>query len=269
MEGRIVGAKGGAQAAFQIVIAPRRLLQLLQPRERCGITVHAILLRLGEFGCLCDGIVERAELVNEFEVQGLLSCPHTSLSDAINVGNAEFATISHAREEEGVAALYVCLHGASLTRRERTAQRTKVCAFAGLHHVEMEAQLVGEQCGGVGHEAENADAARQSGWFGHDIVCAARHIIAARCCQSTHGNHHGLFLLQLLDGAPHLLGSVGAATARIDAQYYGLDVVVLCQFVQVFDDLFAHDFVASAHAVRIGYVHDVAIGIIYSDAVVA
>ena len=130
----------------------------------------------------------------------------------------------------------------------------------------MQAEFLGEQTAGIGNHAEDADAARQRGGVGENLIGAAGHVIAARGSHAAHRNHYGLLGFEEFHGVPDLLGGIGAAAARVDAYHHGLHVFVLCQFVEVLYERAAHYLIVAAHErSRSGLVHNVAVGVVHGD----
>ncbi len=131
-----------------------------------------ILLGLGEFGGLLHGIVQAADLVDEFDLDGVGSQPYTALGDGVDLGGLHTTTFRDDVEEVLVAAVYVGLH--TLHNLVGVLAKNQidlvVRILIGGHTVEGHTELVLYQSAEVGKQTEDADAAGDGRRLSNDAV---------------------------------------------------------------------------------------------------
>ena len=206
-----------------------------------------VFVEFGEFCSLCNGLVESAEFINEFDFQRVLTRENVALRVLLDLLHRHFPTVGHALAEQFVAAIDVALQKSEFLGIERTRRCTEVRVFVRFHLVEFQSEFLRHQFRAVGQNAENADGTCQRGGFGENIVGSATDVVAARRRISAHRNDNRLLRLQLLDLMPDLLRSVGTAARRIHANDNRFHVFVVGEFLKVFVHFVAHNLVASAY----------------------
>ena len=115
--------------------------------------------------------------------------------------------------------------------------------LVGLHLVELDAELVGQQSAEVGEHAEDADRTCDGSGLGNDVGGRSADVVTTGGCIAAHRNDDGLLGLELCHSVVDLLRSVCRTAGGVDAQHDGFHVVILGQLVQVLDGGLAHDVV--------------------------
>ena len=248
----VILSQHGAHFALHVVVLFGSFGELLKPAGLGWIGGRLVVFEFAEACGILHGVVERTEAIDQSVFQSLVTRPHAALPQSVDIGQGHLtacngATIGHTRHKEFVAAIDMALQRSSFGRIEGTTHTIKVGTFVGFDHVKVEAELLGEQFGGIGDHTKDADGTGQCGRFGKDVVGPAGHIVAARCRHTAHRHNHGLFLLEQLDGAPHLLTGIGAAAPRIDAQHNGFHVFVVGQSIQIAHHLRTDNLLRRAH----------------------
>ena len=171
-------------AEFTVEIGALLLVrqQLIHPTALVrGIGGGIVLADLGQFGGLLHGIVQTAEFIHEFNLQGVRSQPYAALADGVHLVRLHPATLRHDVEEGLIAAIHVALHILHLLAVVLGEDQVLLIVgeFVGLHAVEVDAEFVSHQFAEVRDEAEDADAARDGGRLGKDIVGGRTDPVAA------------------------------------------------------------------------------------------
>ena len=218
---------------------------------------------LGQLGGLLHGVVQRAELVDQLDGQGVGGQPDAALGYLVHLVAGHLAALGHDVEERLVAAVNIRLHVFQLLGVVLAHDQVflEVGVLVGLRAVEGHAQLAGQQLAEVGHQSEDADAARDRRGLGKDVVAVGAHHVAARSGHAAHRDDHRLLGLQPRYGVGYLLGGDGRPAGRVDAQHDGLHVVVVGQLVQVVHRLVADDAVLGGKEARL-LVDDFAVGVV-------
>ena len=212
---------------------------------------------------MCHGIIQVAQLVHKADVQALLACPHAALGNQLHAVLSHAAAVGHTLCEEVIATVYHLLHLGALGLVEGACHGANVRHLVGLHHVKLQAYLLGHQFAHVGNHAEDANGTGQCGRFGKDTVGGTTDVVSATGCHAAHAHHHGFLLLQQAHLAPDLFAGKGTATGAVHADYHGLHVIVLAQVLKVLYHLLAHYLVFLAHAEAGALaLHDLAVGIV-------
>ena len=196
---------------------------------------------------MCHGIVQVAKFVNKTYLQALLACPHTAFGNHLHTVLSHATAVSHTLGEGLVATVYHLLQLCALGSIEGATHAAYVGHLVGLHHVELQAYLLGQEFACIGNHAEDADRTSQCGRFGKDTVGGTTDVVSAAGCHAAHAHHHGLLLLQQAHLAPDLLAGKGTAAGAVHTDHHGLHVVILAQVLKVLDHLLAHNLVLLVH----------------------
>ena len=96
-------------------------------------------------GSLGDGLVEASKLIDELNLQGILTREDVTLSDGFHLVDGHLTTIGDALAEQLVASVDVGLQIAQLLSVEGTRARAEGSVAVGLHLVELKTELLGHE----------------------------------------------------------------------------------------------------------------------------
>ncbi len=189
-----------------------------------------------------DGVIDRAELVNQAYLDGICAGPHTTLSDAVHLRHSHLAAIGHTLGESAVYVFNRFLHHHQLGFIHRAETCAIIRMFVGFHAVNSDTQFVFERILERRNHAKHADGAGKCIGLCDDVVGVAGDVIAAGGSVVTHGGyHHFASLLGFLNFLPDILRSQGTAARRIDSQHDSLHIFVIVCFFEFFDKAFGVD----------------------------
>ena len=218
---------------------------------------------------MCHGIVQVAQFVHKTYLQALLACPHTAFGNHLHAVLSHATAVSHTLGEGLVATVYHLLQLCALSSIEGASHATYVGHLVGLHHIKLQAYLLGQEFACIGNHAEDAYGTGQCGRLGKDAVGGTTDVVSAAGCHATHAHHHGLLLLQQAHLAPDLLAGKGTAAGAVHTQDNGLHVVILAQVLKVLYHLLAHNLVLLVHRQATALaLHYLAVGIVYGNLLV-
>ena len=131
-----------------------------------------ILLKLSQLGCLLNSIVQATQLVNQLDAKGIAGQPYTALTYLVNLLGLKTTTLGYYIQEILITTIDVVLHLAHNLLGILTCYQLGFVTgkLVGLHTIEGNAQLIGNQTAEVRNQAEDTNTTSDSGRLGNDIV---------------------------------------------------------------------------------------------------
>ena len=158
-----------------------------------------------------DGLVDASEFVYQAVGFGLIAHPDAALGEGFDACEGLLTGVGNLLDKVDVAGVDAFAEFGSVVRGQRLVFGFQHRVPATGDEVLGDADFVIEPLDRwFGHD--DSDGAGLSAGVGNDGVAGHGHVVTAGGCGVGHGDHHGLFLAELVHGGPHLIGGGNFAT---------------------------------------------------------